>query len=877
MTPSVASEKMPPRPPGRLGRAMRYAVLLLILMTMGSGPPSGQAQMPAGHAGTYNVFPRTFAPGQTVVIRSQTAFPPGALPTVTFAGVAATTVRTPPDRMALHVIVPGISLSGNLHLEWEAGRRADLGPFTLIGGGGGPVWIPCSGSPPTYEVVWSHLQSPAEVPVGTKVTAQVLFHDGAYTPGHWEGETPTPGVWPWTSKSFFPESGSIGRDGTKLYVRISGSHALDICDLALGETKVQTTQTGTFDAGGANGGDDDIKYTSDELGPPAYDYDPGDDDATPSTNFFMPLGFPWNPLIYFPRDEGKEDGEIHGEVSMDAPYDTYELLNYTRHKNRGITPTLCKGVVLVPARPSANSQMAVPKDIPLSLKILSIDCAENPVLARLVIHASDAAIAREDYDLYLEQGDEVIQITTWPHQTEEALWDNRGGGQGVHSGRGAASIKLWYNIRRNLLPVDQTIRPLSLSFAYIPTQGGMPNVSYRPFRMTHIQLAPVEVVDVKNRVLDDGDDVYVVPKATVLERNDKSIAWIEPHGSEDITNGPDMPQLALRLRGTETMGAKIKWKLMVNYNRPRGTNPNEQQIRNQDEVYIPKKPNGQKELPWMEEALDGVVEIFNHADWKTALVEKGFFGGEAELKFRLLNSTGATIGPETSMLFSIGGKNPDDHLVKQYIDPAARAADTRLERLSYAVAKHESQAYNGNGSLYNEFWEGYARRFRVDHRKGEPLWCLSTGESSAGGFGMYQITGNLTSQFAVIPREQFWNWRKNVEAYITIVKTGGSAAKGSVMDRFVEAVARTYPDDMEARTPPTTYAYEGGSYDAWEMGTITLYNGAGGCPRSRLKNAAGKWTQLINPWTFNPSGAVGRKWRYHANSNNYLREVIHQR
>lgn len=325
------------------------------------------------------------------------------------------------------------------------------------------------------------------------------------------------------------------------------------------------------------------------------------------------------------------------------------------------------------------------------------------------------------------------------------------------------------------------------------------------------------------------------------------------------------------------MGLKIKWKLVVKYNRPRGTNPDEAAIKAQDEVYIPKKATGQTEQPWKEEALDGAVEVFSHESWIAALVEKGFFGGEAELRYQLLTSAGAAMGTETTMLFSIGGKNPEDNLAKQYIDPAAQAADTRLERLSYAVAKHESKDYNGNGSRYNAFWESHARRFRHDHRKGDPLWCLSTGESSAGGFGIYQITGNLTSQFAIIPREQFWSWRRNVDAYIKIVKTGGSAAKGSVMERFFAAVARTYPTDTEAQTPPTNYAYDGGTYGAWEMGAITLYNGAGGCPRSRLKNAAGKWTELTNPWTFDPSRAAGSKWRYNANSNNYLHEVIEQR
>jgi hypothetical protein len=400
-------------------------------------------------------------------------------------------------------------------------------------------------------------------------------------------------------------------------------------------------------------------------------------------------------------------------------------------------------------------------------------------------------------------------------------------------------------------------------------------------------LLPVELVDTKDGILDSdlsiplpGEahrDVTIAPKKDAADKNPKSIAWIEPHNSLELFDAPEMPKLVLRVRGAEAMGLRIKWKLSVKCNRPCGTNPNEQQIRDQDEVFVPAKAAGQQQQPWREEALDGAVEIYNDADWIAALVDKGFFGGEAELKYQLLTSTGAAMGAETTMLFSIGGKNPDDGLTKQYIDPQARAADTRLERLSYAVAKHESKDYNGAGSRYNEFWEGYARSYSIDHRKGEPLWCKAPSERSAGGFAMYQITGNLSSQFAIIPREQFWNWQKNVQAYITIVKTGGSKSKGSVMDRFFAAVARTYPNDPEAQNPPTNYAYDGGTYDAWEMGTITLYNGADGCPTSHLKNAVGKTTSLVNPWTYETGRPSGSRWQYHRNSNNYLHEVIQQR
>lgn len=413
-----------------------------------------------------------------------------------------------------------------------------------------------------------------------------------------------------------------------------------------------------------------------------------------------------------------------------------------------------------------------------------------------------------------------------------------------------------------------------------------------------VLLIPVALVDTKDQILDDNvpegtiitptmHDVTIEPKSTVAERKEQSIAWIEPHGADDGSNDPDMPQLVFLVSGAEKMELQIRWKLEVIYNRPRGDQSNETRLTMLDEIFVPSKGNNVQ--PWREQPLSGgSLRIFEDIDWRAALGLEldepdnppdsvGFFGGEAKFTYQLLKADGNPLTSEAKMFFSIGAKNPDDAKAKVYIDAQATAADSRLTRLSYAVAKHESKDYNGTNSRYNHFWEGYARRFRVDHGKGEPLWCKSSSERSAGGIGMYQITGNLTSQFAIIPRSQIWNWQKNVDAYIDIVKTGGSAAKGSVMDRFFAAVARTYPNDSEAQIPPTSHSFDGGSYDAWEAGSITLYNGAAGCPSSRLKNASGKKSSFYNPWTYDDSKPIGSRWQYHKNINNYLHEVIQQK
>lgn len=294
----------------------------------------------------------------------------------------------------------------------------------------------------------------------------------------------------------------------------------------------------------------------------------------------------------------------------------------------------------------------------------------------------------------------------------------------------------------------------------------------------NVLLLPVELVDTKNRVLDDGDDVNIEPKATADEKKEKSIAWIEPHGAENTPDAPDMPQLALRFRGTETMGLKIKWKLAVKYNRPRGNQPNEKKMKEEDEVYIPKK--GAQEQPWQEEALDGAVEIFDHAGWIAALVEKGFFGGEAELKYQLLQSDGTALGTEEKMLFSIGGKNPERAKCKKYIDDNATSAHGNMW-FAYAIAKSESSAFNP-GERYNQFWKKTGSYDKRPHKQGDPTWAKASWEESAGGFGIFQVTGDISSKFFTIPREQIWNWQKNVSAGLTILRHKQDAAYDGTWD-----------------------------------------------------------------------------------------------
>lgn len=387
-------------------------------------------------------------------------------------------------------------------------------------------------------------------------------------------------------------------------------------------------------------------------------------------------------------------------------------------------------------------------------------------------------------------------------------------------------------------------------------------------------LLPVELKDIKKEA-DNNDDVTISPKATVTEQKDASIAWIEPHGAADGI-APEMPHLVLNFPGTESMGLHIQWKLTVKYNRPRGTNPNEQRIKAQDEVYIPYASDSNSQ-PWQEQPLNGQVKIYQHSDWLIALQSDGFFGGEAELTYQLLKSDGSTLSSEQKLLFSIGGKNPDDGTCSSYITTTCSNADSHLW-FSYAIAKHESKSYNGENSFYNQFWEGYATRYGVNHRKGDPLWCKSSSEESAGGFGVFQITGDAAhGKYYNIGRDRLWNWQANVSAYIGIMKTEGYNSKMQTASRFFDAVEAYYATPPYEAPPAdcTNSANVWYQMSAYDADVITLYNGAGGANKTVLGTKT-----FTNPWKFYPENASGWKWYYYINTdinnNNYLQSVIEQ-
>jgi hypothetical protein len=218
------------------------------------------------------------------------------------------------------------------------------------------------------------------------------------------------------------------------------------------------------------------------------------------------------------------------------------------------------------------------------------------------------------------------------------------------------------------------------------------------------------------------------------------------------------------------------------------------------------------------------VKIFNHAGWISELQQRGFFGGEAELTYQLLKSDGTELGTEEKMLFSIGGKNPDDAKCKTFITQTATQMQQPMAWFAYAIAKHESRDYNETGSRYNQFWDKAGRFGGTDHRAGEVLWVNNPNEAPPKGFGMFQITGSASDNQADIPRKQLWDWYEGVRGGLTIV-----ASKRSIADRYFARIQRKSAQHKTAyqECPPPSIPVGTHTFLSADAIQIYGYNGTG--------------------------------------------------
>ena len=229
------------------------------------------------------------------------------------------------------------------------------------------------------------------------------------------------------------------------------------------------------------------------------------------------------------------------------------------------------------------------------------------------------------------------------------------------------------------------------------------------------------------------------------------------------------------------MGLKIKWKLKVEYKRPSGRalNPNE------DKIGIPDASG------WVTESLDGAVEIYDNAKWKSELQQKAFFGGDAELVFQLLKSDGSALSEETKWKFRIAGKNPDNTKARDYLSTSQPDL-----WFAYAICKHETAEYRYGGTYYNQFvgnpngkklkYTKYNRSFDLAY--GDPTWNWDFSDSKPGGFGLFQVTGWQGSGNGNVPRDVIWNWQRNMTEGANEIRRDKFPAATMVCKMFEENI-----------------------------------------------------------------------------------------
>jgi hypothetical protein len=294
--------------------------------------------------------------------------------------------------------------------------------------------------------------------------------------------------------------------------------------------------------------------------------------------------------------------------------------------------------------------------------------------------------------------------------------------------------------------------------------------------------SPFELRDIKDHQ-NTSDDEIISPWDKNFPIANDNIAWIEAHTSNQNA-APRMPQLEFKVPNLP-QGTTIEAKLEVHYDRgngARGNGPGTGRNKAEDTVQIP---------------AGGGFQQVSGDTWQIwqAYQQFPFFGGDATLTYRLMNGQDEVQSPR-AVNFRLGGKNPEPARAKSYIESLADAGPQGSIWFAYAMAKHESADLNGLGTRYNQFYTLPANQndnyFKTRTKNvGRPVWGSRDGATKPGGYGMFQVTGNVTDPMVDIPREQIWNWQKNAEAGRAILKSKYDVAKTKMDERRQDCLTQT--------------------------------------------------------------------------------------
>lgn len=362
-------------------------------------------------------------------------------------------------------------------------------------------------------------------------------------------------------------------------------------------------------------------------------------------------------------------------------------------------------------------------------------------------------------------------------------------------------------------------------------------------RATVVSLQTVDIIDVKDHS-NEGDDVVISNWTSGQKPTDANVAWIEAHKSA-TDDAPRMPQLVFNVSSLPQF-ATLEAKLLVEYERP----------------YAGKQADDTVLVP-----TNGAFQSVTHGRWEiwSEYTNIPFFGGDATLTYKING------GAEKTIKFTIGGRNPDDARCKAYTQGRSNAP-----WYAYAMEKHESQAYNTG--YYNQFWDRNGNSSPINNgvnytfTRGDALVVRSPGETGVGGTGLAQVTGAGGNKTVSAPREIFWNWQENVQAFMGELTRNTPVAETFMNDSTLRNGPGSMPNGQRPQTTfhtghnvpvpsraqgPVTFGDNHGEKKPEDAVAIKLYNGA-----------SANWCSWRGPTAF--------EWQFNYGQNNYVEEVCNE-
>ena len=385
--------------------------------------------------------------------------------------------------------------------------------------------------------------------------------------------------------------------------------------------------------------------------------------------------------------------------------------------------------------------------------------------------------------------------------------------------------------------------------------------------ITDVEVHPI-VLETESYIISPqekrAESVYNADLGYTDDRCTESIAWIQAHNtSPDYINSllmsaettqekdavfasaaPAMPYLYFG--GINNNDFKIEARLVVKYERRSviGTpdsliKTNTENIK-KDTVTIPA--TGTKRIT-------GTWNIFEEDKWMSE-IQYGLFGGNATVFFDIYDSANNKINNDPiEYNFRIAGENPNDDICEKFIKyQAEKKGLSDMVWCIPSIAKHESFGYGGkvdsyrpfvwvedHNVVFNQFRAGGGHHTRILGQEGIPLWARNDdgGEDGAGGYGMFQVTGNvLNGKYYAIPRGQIWNWQDNVKAGLDKYDEASSTFNDQFDDQESDVGIRslpTYRVKHESPNPGASYDFtftQDGDRKMLHLCVLKQYNGA---------------------------------------------------